>query len=285
MVGARYNGSPFTDVDVRIQRMDAAGIDFQVIGPNPLSYFHFVDTSVAVAFCRKHNDTISALVKKYPDRLAGLAAIPLQSPEAAAEELERAVNELGLVGAQIGTDAPMSLDSERLDRLYETFVRLDVPLFIHPGNAGIDGPEGDRNLSRYDLATTIGYAAQETVAVATLIFGGVIDRHPKLDVWVSHGGGSIAFMAGRLGLASRKRPWASAELKQDGGFEERLAKIWFDNHVHNEGSLKLLTDLVGEDRIVFGTNFAGWDQPDGGHALELPQSYADNARRLLRKLK
>lgn len=284
MVGARYNGSPFTDVDVRIARMNEAGIDFQVIGPNPLAYFHFIDTKLAVAYCRKHNDSIAAAVRKHPDRLAGLAALPIQSPVDAAEELDRAVRELGLVGAQIGTDAPMSLDSERLNPLYEAFTKLDVPLFIHPGNAGIDGPEGDRNLSRYDLATTIGYAGQETTATATLIFGGVLDRHPKLDVWVSHGGGSIAFMAGRLSAASRKRPWASSELKQDGGFEERLARIWFDNHLHSEGALKLLTDLVGHDRIVFGTNFAGWDQPDSGHKLELPKSYADNARRLLRKL-
>ncbi|MEC7765124.1 MAG: amidohydrolase family protein [Pseudomonadota bacterium] len=281
MVGARYEGSPFTDPDERIRQMDAAKIDYQVIGPNPLAYFHFVETNIAVDYCRAHNDVMRDIVAPRSARLGGLAMLPMQSVEAAREELARSVGDLGLQGVQIGTDFPMMLDDPALDVLYEDLVRLNVPLFIHPGNAGIDGPEGDFRLGRFDLGTTIGYAAQETIAVATLVFGGVLDRHPDLKVWVSHGGGMLGFMAGRLSLASRKRPWASDALKQDGGFEERVAKIWFDNHVHSADALSLLTNMVGTDRIVHGTNFAGWDQPNYDEVPAPPAYTADNARRLM----
>jgi hypothetical protein len=108
--GVRYRGSPFMDVEVRLAAMDRAGIDCQVLSPNPLTYFHFIDVPSAVAFCRRHNDVLAALVRRYPGRLAGLAALPMQSPAAAAEELRRAVGELGLWGAGIGTEFGTRLD-------------------------------------------------------------------------------------------------------------------------------------------------------------------------------
>jgi len=83
-------------------------------------------------------------------------------------------------------------------------------------------------------------------------------------------------------MAARKRPWAPAELRADGAFEERLARIWFDNHLNSDDSLGLFTGIVGDDRLVFGTNFSGWDAPDD-MASHLPdEKLADNARRLLR---
>lgn len=139
--------------------------------PNPLTYFHYIDAADALAFCRRHNDAIAAVAARYPQRLAAIAALPIQDPAAAARELRRAVTELGLLGAQIGTDAPTPLHGADFDPLYEAFQDVDVPLFLHPNNAGIDGPPGDPNLTRFDLATAFGYAAQETIAVATLIFG------------------------------------------------------------------------------------------------------------------
>ncbi|MCB1388690.1 MAG: amidohydrolase [Rhodobacteraceae bacterium] len=280
--GVRYQGSPFMDPAVRLARMDAAGIDFQVLSPNPLTYLHFVDAAVAIGFCRTHNDALSALVARHGNRLAGFAALPMQDIGAAVEELERAVGELGLRGGYIGTDMPQRLDDPSMNRLYETCVRLDVPLFLHPGPAGIDGPKGDANLQGYDLDVVIGFAAQETLAVARLVYGGVLDRYPTLDICLSHGGGSTAFLAGRMAQAMRKRPWSPPELRHDGAFEERVARLWFDNHLNKEASLALLTDMVGDDRLVFGTNFAGWDAPEDLGAHRPAPKLADNARRLLR---
>lgn len=283
LLGVRHKNSPFTDPDLRLKRMDAAHIDFQVLSPSPLTYFHHIDAPDAIAYCRKHNDALAELVSRYPDRLAGFAALPMQAPSAAVEELERSVKELGLWGAATGTEFTEPLHSPAFDPLYDAFVRLDVPLCLHPAPAGIDGPPGDPNLKRFDLDVIIGFAAQETIAVATLIFGGVLERHPRLDVWISHGGGASVFASGRLAFAGRKRPWATESMKKDGAFESMLRRFWFDAHLNDEGATRLLIEKVGIDRVVFGTNFAGWDQPDDGNHGVVPPEYADNARRLLRR--
>jgi len=280
--GVRYQGSAFMDTGLRLARMQAAGIEFQVLSPNPLSFLHFVDTGTAIQFCETHNNALQAVVAANSDHFAGMAALPMQDIGAAIAELERAVTTLGLRGGYIGTDMPLPLDDLAMDRLYETCVRLNVPLFIHPSPAGIDGPAGDPNLRDYDLDVVIGFAAQEALAVARLIYGGVLDRHPDLDICLSHGGGSTGYLIGRMAMASRKRPWASAELNADGAFEQRLSRLWFDNHLNNDNSLAMLTNIVGDDRLVFGTNFSGWDAPDDLSAHLPPLKLADNARRLLR---
>lgn len=265
--GVAYRGSAFMDVDVRLAAMDAAGIDRQVLSPNPLTYFHFVEADVARAFCRRHNDALAALVAGHPERLLGLAALPMQDPPAAIDELRRAVGELGLAGAAIGPAfAGHELDDPALDRFYATCVELDVPLFIHPAPEGTGGCLHDPRLTRFDLDLLAGFAHDETVAVATLIFGGVLDRHPQLDVCVSHGGGATPYLYGRLAAAARERPWAPDALREPGGFEAALRRLWFDCHVHDPRALRLLVDVCGTDRVAFGTNFAGWDQ---GTAMDL----------------
>ena len=280
--GVKYRDSAFMDVDQRIARMATAGIDFQILSPNPLTYFHYIDAPSAIRFCQRHNDVLLELVKLHPEKLAGFAALPMQDIPAACDELRRAVTELGLLAAYIGTDIGQPLDGAALDPLYETCVELDVPLFIHPAPAGIDGPAGDPNLSRFDLALTTGFAASETIAVSSIIFGEVLERHPSLDICVSHGGGAVPYLVGRLAQASRVRPWAPESLSKDGAFEEMLAKLWFDSNVHDPRSFKLLEDIVGTERLVLGTNFAGWDQADIHHSKAFLMLMADNARRLLR---
>jgi aminocarboxymuconate-semialdehyde decarboxylase len=281
--GVRYVGSPFMDPDLRVKRMDVAGISFQVISPNPLTYFHYIPAAEAIAFCKTHNDAMAAVVAEHPDRLGGVAALPIQDPIAARDELMRAVTDLGLWGGGIGTATTHPLDSEGFDTIYETFTELDVPLFMHPGPAGIDGPPGDVALGRFDLDLMIGFAAQESTAVATLIFGGVLERHPALDICLSHGGGMTPFIAGRLAQAAVKRPWAPEWVKGDGVLEEKLSRLWYDVHVQDPRALDLLIRVVGMDQLVYGTNFAGWDQPREVEVGPMAGDLADNARRLLRK--
>lgn len=281
--GVRYRGSAFMDVDVRLQNMQTAGIDFQVLSPNPLTYFHHIEPTLAIEYCRKHNDELAALVSQPPTRLAAMASLPMQSPRAACEELERAVNELGMVGAYIGSELPLALDSEELDDFYATLCKLNVPLFIHPAPPGIDGPAGDKRLQRFELEIMLGFAAQETLTIATLILGGVMARHPTLDVCLSHGGGTIAVIAERLADATRRRPWSPDYLRPDGAFEAMLSRFWLDNHVHDDSLLTLLERYVGPKHIVLGTNFSGWDQPKNVQVDDpRTQQMADNARRLLR---
>ena len=278
--GVRYRGSPFMDPELRINNMDASGIDYQVLSPNPLTYFHFIEAKQAQLYCRVHNDALSEIVKPKSDRLGAFASIPMQDIGFAIEETQRAVKNLEMYGPYIGTDFSMGLDDPRLDRFYDALVKMDVPLFIHPAPAGIDGPLGDPNLKRFDLDIIVGFAAQETLAVCMLIYGGVLERHPDLEICLSHGGGATGYLFGRMSSAAQKRPWASEALRKDGAFESLLNRLWFDVHVHSEKSLDLLKQFINTEHLVFGTNYAGWDQQPG-NIREIAQPYAENAKRLL----
>lgn len=279
--GVKHTRSAFTDAQLRLNAMDAAGIDFQILSPSPLTYFHFIDSAQAIDYCRRWNDALAEICRGHADRLAGLATLPMQDPEAAAAELTRAIDELGLVGGAIGTDFGVSMESGGLDVLYQAACDYDVPLFVHGVPAGIDGPPGDPNLRRFDLDVVCGFAAQITIAVATLVYGGVFRRFPALKVCVSDGGGATPFLAGRMRQAAIKRPWSPDWLREPGAFEGELRKLWFDTNVGDERSLALLVDVVGTDHLVMGTNFAGWDQQDSmKKGADLPM-LADNARRLL----
>jgi len=282
--GVRYRGTPFMDVDLRLRAMDAAGIDLQVLSPNPLTYLARIDATVAADVARRHNDALAAVVAAHPDRLLGLAQVPVQDPVAAAAEARRAVGELGLVGVAIGTDVGRPLDAPELDVLYGSMVELDRPLFVHPAPDGVDGPRRDERLARFDADLWLGFAYEEALAVATLVVGGVLDRHPALDVCVSHGGGATSWLAERLAHATATRPWGPAALREPGALDAQLRRLWWDAHVGGPRALAALTATVGTDRLVGGTNFAGWDQhldPGVGGAA-LAATLDANARRLLR---
>ena len=277
--GVDYRGTPFMDPDVRLQLNDHLGIDLQMLSPNPITYFHHIEPAVAAEFCRWHNDELAALVAGHPDRFLGAAQLPMQDVEAAVAEFRRSVDDLGLIAAYIGTDFEIDFDDERLDPFWSTAVELGVPVFIHPAPWGIDGPLRDERIRKYDLDLSVGFMFEETLAMAHLIYGGVLDRHPGLDICMSHGGGACAYMLGRLEHQGRTRPWAVGNPTD---FQGAMQRMWFDNHVHDDDSLALLERKVGRDRLVVGTNLAGWDAPKEPGQIPFVEAYDDNARRLLR---
>lgn len=277
--GVSYAGSPFMDVDARLRLNDHLGIELQILSPNPITYFHHIEADIAAGFCRWHNDEMAALVAAHPDRLGGFAQLPMQDVDAAVSELRRAVGDLGLLGAYIGTDFGIDFDDERLDPFWAAAVDLDVPVFIHPAPWGIDGPLRDERIRKYDLDLSLGFLFEETLAMACLIYGGVLDRFPTLDICLSHGGGACAYMLGRLEHQGRTRPWARADPVD---FQGTMRRMWFDNHVHDADSLELLVRKVGNDRLVVGTNLAGWDAPTEPEMIPYDAVWDANARRLLR---
>lgn len=284
LVGVRYRGTPFMDLDRRLEAMDRLGIDIQVLSPNPLTFFVDLDAADAARYCRRHNDALAALIARAPGRLAGFAQLPVQDPAAAVTELWRSVEELGLLGPYLGTDLGRPLDDPAFDELWRACVELDVPVMFHPAPDGVAGERRDPRLARFDADLWLGFLYEETLAVATLVLGGVLDRHPLLDVCMSHGGGATSWLADRIEHAARTRPWASAELSEPGAVASRLGRLWWDAHVGGPQALAALVGAFGTDRLVAGTNLAGWDSsadPTFGDPV-LGEVLDANARRLLR---
>jgi aminocarboxymuconate-semialdehyde decarboxylase len=284
LIGVRYRGSAFMDLDLRIAAMDAAGIDLQVLSPNPLTYFSHVDAEWAERFCRRHNDELAALVAHAPQRVRGFAQLPMQDPDRACAELVRSVRELGLVAPYLGTDLGRPLDDRCFDEFWSTCVELDVPVFFHPAPDGIDRPRRDERLERFDGDLWLGFLYEESIAVTSLVLGGVLDRHPALDICVSHGGGATSWLAERMEHAARTRPWGTEALAEPGAVEQRLRRIWWDAHLGGPRALAALLATFGSERLVAGTNMAGWDQsrdPSWGD-VDLAATMDGNARRLLR---
>ena len=268
-----YRGSVFMDAQKRIEAMDALGVDLQLLSPNPLSFFGHINAEDALEFARASNDAMVRHIDPFKDRLLGAAAVPLQDPELACEEVERAVTDLGLIAAYVGTDYGFSLDDPKLDVFYQTVVNLDIPLLIHPAtNNGIRGA-ADERLSRFGLDLILGYAYEETIAVASLVLGGVMQRHPKLDVCISHGGGAIAFLKQRFESMA-------TFLGAESTFAEDLKLLWFDSHLEEGPAHDLVVSTVGSDRMVFGTNFGGWDTPTV--VTDFDRDLTANAIQLLR---
>ena len=274
-----YRGTVFMDVQRRLEQMEMLGIALQMLSPNPLTMFHHIDAPTALRYCQVHNDAMAELVARHPGKLLGAAALPMQDVDIALVELERCIDQLGLVAPYTGTHYPFGLDDARLDDFYRTLVAYDVPLFLHPASSGGAQLPDDARMGRFDMSVALGYAYEETIAVATLVLGGVLDRHPRLDVCVSHGGGAMPYLYPRFQKMAALRAWAPESVRAS-GFQAVLQRVWFDAHVEGAASMQMLVNTVGTGRLVFGTNFGGWDTP--AQLEDLAGSLTDNARRLLR---
>lgn len=261
--GVRFADSPFSDVALRLALMDRMGIDHQVLSPNPLTYFYAQPAAVGVAFARAQNDAIAAVVSAHPRRFSGLAQLPMQDPRAAVAELERAVGALGLKGSYLGSDfAGVTLADRSLDAVWQAHEALGVPVVIHPAPVDVERPrDAQRGSRRFDLDIVAGFAHDETLAVAELMYGGVLDRHPRLRVHVPHGGGTAPYLKGRMATALARRPWGRGLLVR--GFDACWAQLSFDCLVGTPEALRFLIASEGAERVLLGTNFAGWDQEDG----------------------
>jgi aminocarboxymuconate-semialdehyde decarboxylase len=246
--GYRYPLAPeFVEAGAKLAQMDRLGIDVSVLSSAPTLFFYDEEPGAAVEFARRSNDALAKLVGE-SDRLEGLATLPLQAPDDAAEELRRAVGELGLRGAQIGTNCGATqLDAPELDPLFAAADALDVPLMIHPYYVG---PKP--GLEDFYLTNSVGNPLDTCIAAVRLIHAGVFDRHARLRVILVHGGGFLPFQIGRFDHAWEVRDEPKRFLARHPS--EYVDRFHFDTITHADLPLGFLTSLVGRDRLVLGTD-------------------------------
>ena len=237
------------DVERRFADMDAAEVDMHVLSATPQTYLYDKDTSLAAATSAIQNDQIAKLVKAHPDRFMGIATLPMQAPEQAATELRRAVRTLGLRGAMIGSNVMgKNLDDRSFEPLWATAAELGAFMLIHPNNvAGID------RLRSYYLNNLIGNPLDTTIAAACLVFGGVMERYPKLNVLLVHGGGFVPYQCGRWAHGWHVRPEPKVNVKASP--EPWIDRFYYDTILHAKPQLEFLVGSVGPSRVMLGSDY------------------------------
>lgn len=238
------------DQEACLRQMETLKLDVRILSGWNEVFGYELDAADSAWWCSLQNDMLAETIAEEPTRLAGLATIPLQDPGLAAAELRRSVKDLGLRGAFVATHVRgANLDAEELDAFWAAACELGVPVVVHPGSASLNG---DR-MSRYFLANVVGNPAETTIAAASLIFGGVLERFPELRVMLVHGGGFLPYQLGRLQKAYQVR----SEITKSPGREPIPAsrRFYFDTLLHHAPALGLLLEIAGADRLIFGTDF------------------------------
>lgn len=253
----------FHDPAARLARMDALGIDQAVVSISPTFYFYWVAPDEGIAYTHSTNEVLADHVAQGRGRLAGLATLPMQEPALAADELERAVTDLGLLGASVGPRVDDAyLDDARFWPVLERAEALDVPLLLHPFYVGLRP-----GLPDFYLTNLIGNPLESTIGAARLILSGVLDRFPRLRLVLTHGGGFLPYQVGRLDHGHRVRPEAKGCARSP---SEYLRRFVFDTVTHNPEATRFLVSLVGADRVAFGTDLP-FDMMGGPADSQLPE--------------
>ena len=237
------------DIERRFKDMDAAEVDVHLLSAAPQTWLYGQEAAVGVTSSAIQNDEIARLVKAHPDRFSGIATLPMQAPDKAADELRRAMRKLGLHGAMIGSNiGGKNLDDPSFEPLWTAAEELDAFMMIHPGNvAGAD------RLRSYYLGNLIGNPLDTTIAGACLIFGGVLERHPKLNFIMSHGGGFIPYQGGRWVHGWEVRPEPKVHVKHSPA--PYLDRFLYDTIVHAKAPLEFLISSVGANRVFLGSDY------------------------------
>jgi len=258
-----------------LDRAEAAGVDVCGLEVTPIWNFYWAESEIVVPFVREINNTLAGYVRDNPGKLFFLAGLPLQDMQCAIEEAERAVKELGAKALFIGTNDinGYDLDDEYFDPLYKKVLDLDVPIFVHPGP---DKPDPSRS-DKYRFHWIPGFEFKETIAVTHLVYGGVFDRFPGLKVIVSHGGGTVPYLYGKLKRLLDGGKASPQDAKAKKSFDHYLQNnFYFDTFVEDDLTLKFLYDFMGPERLLFAqhTGMANTGAPELARVrrMDIPES-------------
>ena len=273
----------YHDLDVRLKTMDARGVAIHALSLMP-PMVYWADGALGLRLAKSVNDAMAAASRAHPDRFVALATLPMQDPEAAVAEVERAIGEIGCRGIYLGTNVQgKELTDPSFLPVFERIEALRVPIFLHPLNV-----IGTQRLTNYYLHNLLGNPFDTAVAAANIIFSGLLDRFPKLQICLPHAGGAFPYLIGRLNHGWKVRQECKALKKSPLSY---LRRFTYDTISHAPESLDYLIKLVGADRVMMGSDYCfdmGYDQPvKVVTALKLNRSdkekiLSGNAARLLR---
>jgi aminocarboxymuconate-semialdehyde decarboxylase len=238
------------DLERRLEWMDTQDVDVQVLSAWMDFSAYVLEPEDGSWLARSLNELTVGAIEGHTDRFRAMAAVPLQAPELAAQELRYAVGELGMVAVEIATSVvDYELDDSQLEPFWRAAEELDVLVLVHPyASVGSD------RLTRYFLNNLVGNPAEETVAAAHLIYGGVLERHPDLRVCLTHGGGFLPYQIGRQDRGYESLPGLTATHIHEAP-AEFLRRFYYDTVLHSTEALRFLVERVGADRVVLGSDY------------------------------
>jgi aminocarboxymuconate-semialdehyde decarboxylase len=236
----------FIDLDERLKLMDAQGVGMHALSlTQPMVYW--ADDDLGMKLCVAYNDAISAAHKAHPDRFIGFACLPMQNPKLALEELERAAKLPGVKGVYLATAIR---DRELSDRsffpVYERCEALGLPIFLHPMMIN------NERMKQFYLINICGNPFDTALAACHLIFGGVLDAFPKLQISLPHAGGALPILRGRMDRGFVIRAECKHLPRRP---SEYLKRFTYDTISYDEDLLEDLVKLVGADRIMAGSDY------------------------------
>jgi aminocarboxymuconate-semialdehyde decarboxylase len=274
----------YWDLDQRLKRMDSQGVTTHLLSLTA-PMVHWAPAEQGAALARAFNDAVIQAHTAFPGRFYGAAALPLQDPALALTELNRVGGQKAIRGVYLPTNvAPRDVGDPAFNPIYARAEELGLPVLLHPVNVlGMD------RLGQYYLGNLLGNPFDSTVAAAHLIFGGVLDRYPKLEVVLPHGGGTLPYLWGRIEHGQQVRVEAKGKAQKP--VHEYLRRFHYDTIVHSPQILRYLVSLVGADRVMLGSDYCfdmGYAQPreviatSGFSTAEADLLYEGNAARLLK---
>ena len=238
------------DPQVRINEFQQQGVNLQVLSTVPVMFSYWAKPEHTLDLSMLLNDHIADIVKKYPKRFAGLATLPMQAPDLAIKELERCIKELGLSGIQIGSHINQwNLNAPELFDVFAACEELGASVFVHPWDM-----MSKEKMPDYWLPWLVGMPAESSLAICSMIFGGVLERLPKLKIAFAHGGGSFPATLGRIEHGFHCRPDLVA-VDNPHNPRKYLQQIYLDTLVHDPLMLDYLIKLMGPQQLALGTDY------------------------------
>ncbi len=270
-VGGKY-GQRSGTASIHVADLDTEGIDVAVLYTTTLlGAWALRNTAFAVDLHRAYNDWLATYCQKAPDRLKGVAVVPMVEPEAAARELERSVTQLGHVGAMIHTYVyNHQLADSCYDDLYACAQQYNVPIGFHAQGSEIE------RFNRFDtfLAEhTLGHTIEQMTAVVQVIYGGIPEKFPNLNIAFLEGMvGWIPMLAERMDEEYEHRPFEAPLLTKKPSEYIKSGRIFFGAEPE-EGPIPTVFQFLGSDEtLVYSSDYPHWDG-------DFPNSTRDLARR------
>jgi len=238
------------DATVRIKEMDSSNVDLQVLSTIPVLFNYWAKPADGLETSRFFNDDICETVTKNPNRFMGIGTVPLQDVDMAIREMERCVQELKLVGLEIGSNINgKNLGDEVFFPFYKRAEELGCALFVHPWEM-----MGEQAMQKYWLPWLVGMPAETSRAICSMIFSGVFEKFPKLRVAFAHGGGSFPITIGRIEHGFNVRPDLVA-IDNAINPKNYIGKFWIDSLVHDNKAMQYILDVIGYDKICLGSDY------------------------------